>query len=330
MSVFFISVFLYLCFMEAQKTPLEKKIKQHNTITSGRYDFSACQLDILFMLLASLNEADQLGKEYHIRVRDIELITGRKWNYQQLREGTENMMSRVFEIQMPQGLRQIVLFTDVQYLDGTGSFYMKINDSARPYFFDLKNNFTLLELKSVLGCSSKHAKRLYSLACQWRGTGGHTYSIGELKEMLGLKDPKGKEPEQYKQIGQFKEKVLDIAKRQINEHTDIVFDYELIKSRGRSFDTIKLFCGFSKPKLQLEIDFNGDIEKQKKNGELLQKIANIQAVGIREDLAELWAVKYWKQFVEEKNKLLEAIQKGKIIDDRAAYLVGIFKKKGYV
>ena len=316
--------------MEIQKSPSEKKIKQHNTITSGRYDFSACQLDILFMLLASLDESDEVSKQYHIRVKDIELITGRKWNYQQLREGTEDMMSRVFEIQMPQGLRQIVLFTTVQYLDGTGSFYMKINEDARPYFFDLKNNFTLLELKSVLSCTSKHAKRLYSLACQWRGTGGHTYSIGELKEILGLKDPKGKEPEQYTKVSMFKKQVLDIAKRQINEHTDIVFDYELLKMRGRSFDTIKLFCGFSKPKLQLEIDFKGDIEKQKKNGELLQKIANIKAVGIRDDLAELWAVKYWKQFVEEKNKLLEAIQKGKIIDDRAAYLAGIFKKKGYL
>jgi plasmid replication initiation protein len=231
---------------------------------------------------------------------------------------------------MPQGLRQIVLFTTVQYLDGTGSFYMKINEDARPYFFDLKNNFTLLELKSVLGCSSKHAKRLYSLACQWRGTGGHTYSIGELKEMLGLKDPKGKEPEQYERVNDFQKYVLDVAKKQINEQTDIVFDYELLKIRGRSFDTIKLFCGFAKPKLQMEIDFKGDIEQQKKNGELLQKIENIKAVGIREDLAELWAVKYWKQFVEEKNKLLEVIQKGKIIDDRAAYLAGIFKKKGYV
>ena len=316
--------------MELQKSPSEKKIKQHNTITSGRYDFSACQLDVLFMLLASLDESDELGKEYHIRVKDIELITGRKWNYQQLKEGNEGMMSRVFEIQMPQGLRQIVLFTTVQYLDGTGSFYMKINEDARPYFFDLKNNFTLLELKSVLSCTSKHAKRLYSLACQWRGTGGHTYSIGELKEILGLKDPKGKEPEQYTKVSMFKKQVLDIAKRQINEHTDIVFDYELLKMRGRSFDTIKLFCGFSKPKLQLEIDFKGDIEQQKKNGELLQKIENIKAVGIREDLAELWAVKYWKQFVEEKNKLLEAVQKGKIIDDRAAYLAGIFKKKGWV
>ena len=316
--------------MELQKTPSEKRIKQHNTITSGRYDFSACQLDILFMLLASLDESDEVSKQYYIRVKDIELITGRKWNYQQLREGTEDMMSRVFEIQMPQGLRQIVLFTTVQYLDGTGSFYMKINEDARPYFFDLKNNFTLLELKSVLSCTSKHAKRLYSLACQWRGTGGHTYSIGELKEMLGLKDPKGKEKEQYSQIGELKKYVLDIAKKQINEHTDIVFDYELLKIRGRSFDTIKLFCGFSKPKLQMEIDFNVDLEKQKKNGELLQKIANIQAIGIRDDLSELWAVKYWKQFVEEKNNLLDAVQKGKVIENKPAYLAGVFKKKGYV
>ena len=316
--------------MEIQKSPSEKKIKQHNTITSGRYDFSACQLDILFMLLATLDESDELGKEYHIRVRDIELITGRKWNYQQLKDGNEGLLSRVFEIQMPKGLKQIVLFNEVQYLDGTGSFYMKINESARPYFFELKNNFTLLELKSVLGCSSKHAKRLYSLACQWRGTGGHTYSLGEFKEMLGLKDPKGKEVEQYKQIGEFKKSVLDVAKKQINEHTDIVFDYELLKIRGRSFDTIKLFCGFSKPKLQMEIDFNVDLEKQKKNGELLQKIANIQAIGIRDDLSELWAVKYWKQFVEEKNNLLDAVQKGKVIENKPAYLAGVFKKKGYV
>lgn len=325
-------VFHYICCMKLQNLPSEKKIKQHNTITSGRTDYSACQLDVLFMLLACIDDSDAPNKRYNIRVKDIELITGRKWNYQQLLESNEEMMSRVFKIEEADGLRQIVLFSEIKYLDGTGSFDMVINEPARPYFFELKNNYTLLELKSALSCTSKHAKRLYSLACQWRGTGGHTYSIGELKEILGLKDPGGKEPEQYTKVSQLKEKVLDLAKRQINEHTDIVFDYELLKVRGRSFDTIKLFCGFSKPnlQLQLDIDFKGDIEKQKKNGELLQKIANIQAVGIRDDLAELWAVKYWKQFVEEKNKLLEAIQKGKIIDDRAAYLAGIFKKKGWV
>lgn len=321
--------------MDLNHASMDALVKQHNAITSGRYDFSACQLDIMFMLLANLKETDELNKRYNIRVKDIELITGRKWNYDQLKTNTEDLMGRVYEIQLEKSFRQITLFSLVEYLDGTGSFDLVINDYARPYFFELKNGFTLLELKSVLGCKSKHAKRIYGLACQWRSTGGKEYPLGEFKEILGLKDPKGKEPEQYEEITALKKKVLDIAKKQINGNTDITFDYELKKKRGRAFDTIKVFAGV--PKLDLkqldmfrDVDFKEDLEKQKKNGELLQKIANIKAIGIRDDLAELWAVNHWKQFVEEKNNLLEMVSKGKIIDDKAAYLVGIFKKKGYL
>ena len=58
--------------------------------------------------------------------------------------------------------------------------------------------------------------------------------------------------------------MLDRAKKQINGNTDITFDYELKKTRGRAFDTIILYSGVAKPDLkQMEIDFNGDIEKQK-------------------------------------------------------------------
>lgn len=323
--------------MRLQEMDYDKKFMQHNAITSGRFDFSACQLDIMFMLLAKLDKEFTDDRWYQIYIKDIELITGRKWNYQQLQDATEEMGSRMFSIETfekdKEGeiqvlLKQRWLFSGIDYLGGTGSFQVKINPEMKGYFFELKNNFTVLQLKSVLSCSSKHAKRLYALACQWRTAGGVVYDIGELKEMLGLKDPKGKEKEQYSEITMFKKQVLDIAKKQINENTDITFDYQLIK-RGRSFEKIKIFAGASVPK-QLSIDFNGDIEKQKKNGELLRKIENIKAYEIREDLAELWAVKYWKQFVEEKNALIEAIQKGKIVENRAAYLVGIFKKKGYV
>ena len=44
------------------------------------------------------------------------------------------MMSRVFKIEEADGLRQIVLFSEIKYLDGTGSFDMVINEPARPYF----------------------------------------------------------------------------------------------------------------------------------------------------------------------------------------------------
>ncbi len=233
-----------------------KLIYQHNVITSGRYDYSACMLDILFMVLAGL-EKDKM--EYSIHTHDIEHITGRKWNYNQLREATENIGSRMFEIETPERLRQMWLFEYVDYVKGTGSFNIKINETAKPYFFELKNNFTALELKSVLNCSSKYAKRLYAIACQWRSVGSKRFEIKELKQMLGLIDKKGNE--QYEKISQFQERILDIARQQICENTDIELDYEL-KKRGRSFHWVTLHINSQKFK-QLEIDFAKPLDVQK-------------------------------------------------------------------
>lgn len=73
-----------------------KVVLQHNVITSGRYDYASSMLDILFMVLSSL----EVGKlEYIIHSSDIETITGRKWNLRQLRESTESIGSRMFEVE---------------------------------------------------------------------------------------------------------------------------------------------------------------------------------------------------------------------------------------
>ena len=59
--------------MELSEVSLEKKIKQHHQITSGRYDFTACQLDIMFMLLATIKDTDTSYMEYHIVERNLTL-----------------------------------------------------------------------------------------------------------------------------------------------------------------------------------------------------------------------------------------------------------------
>lgn len=307
--------------MELQTIDPEKHIMQHNAITSGRYDFTACQLDILFMILASLQKDDEPNKVYAIYVRDIELITGRKWDYMQLRNATEDMGSRMFSIETENSYEQLWLFQSVKYQSGKGYFNVKLSEDIRPYLFDLKNNFTVLQLKAALSCSSKYAKRLYALACQWRSIGIITMTIGELKEMLYLKDPKGKMKEQFERISDFKDKVLDIAKRQINENTDIQFDYELIK-RGRSFEFIKIYIGKHKLR-QLQIDFNESLELQK-------QIQNIVAYGIGEavarDICKRNNYQEFEQVVAELNKQLATNKKA--VKDPLAYLIGTLKRKG--
>ena len=303
--------------MELMDVNIENKlIYQHNVITSGRYDYSACMLDILFMVLSGL----EVGKmEYTIHVQDIEAITGRKWNLKQLREATESIGSRMFEIETPERIRQIWLFSNVDYILGTGSFTVGINPKASPYFFELKNNFTAMQLKSVLNCSSKYAKRLYAIACQWRSVGSKRFEIEELKKMLGLIDKKGNE--QFVEITAFKKFVLEIAKKQINENTDIEIDFEL-KKRGRSFHWITLHINSQKFK-QLEIEFDKPIDIQKFKSKLM-------AYGLNEEQAEIIATKE-----KEKNfdilitELNEKVRNKKLnIKNSVGYLVGVYQKKG--
>ena len=293
-----------------------KLIYQHNVITSGRYDYSACMLDILFMVLSGL----EVGKmEYNIHVQDIEAITGRKWNLKQLREATESIGSRMFEIETPERIRQIWLFSNVDYILGTGSFTVGINPKASPYFFELKNNFTAMQLKSVLNCSSKYAKRLYAIACQWRSVGSKRFEIEELKKMLGLIDKKGNE--QFVEITAFRSKVLEIAKKQINENTDIEIDFEL-KKRGRSFHWITLHINSQKFK-QLEIEFDKSIDIQKFKSKLM-------AYGFNEEQAELIATQEKeKDFDILITELNEKVRSRKLaVNKSIAYLVGIYQKKG--
>lgn len=294
----------------------QKLIFQHNVITSGRYDYSSCMLDILFMVLSCL-ERDKL--KYVIYNHDIEEITGRKWNYKQLRDATGEIGSRLFEIETPERLRQLWLFEYVDYIKGTGSFEIKINESAKPYFFELKNNFTSLQLKSILNCSSKFAKRLYAIACQWRNVGTKKFEINELKTMLGLIDKKGNE--QFERISDFKLKVLDIAKKQISEHTDIEIDYEL-KKRGREFYWITLHISSQKLK-QLEIDFEKPL--------IIQKfVTNLKAYGFSQEQAELIATKEkQKDFEILITELNEKIRQRKLkIENSVGYLVGVYQNKG--
>jgi plasmid replication initiation protein len=303
--------------MELMDVNIENKlIYQHNVITSGRYDYSACMLDILFMVLSGL----EVGKlEYTIHVQDIETITGRKWNLKQLREATESIGSRMFEIETPEQIRQIWLFSNVDYILGTGSFTVGINPKASPYFFELKNNFTAMQLKSVLNCSSKYAKRLYAIACQWRSVGSKRFEIEELKKMLGLIDKKGNE--QFVEITAFKKFVLEIAKKQINENTDIEIDFEL-KKRGRSFHWITLHINSQKFK-QLEIEFDKSIDIQKFKSKLM-------AYGFNEEQAELIATQEKeKDFDVLITELNEKVRTRKLaVNKSIAYLVGIYQKKG--
>lgn len=241
----------------------DKMLVQSNDLTVARYQFSACEMDIFFCVLAKLKKTDTESTMYNISIQEIQTLTGREYNYQQFKKATYNMQSRVYEIESKddKGIKRILqvsLVSSAEYIDGQGMVEIELSQKLRPYLFDLKNNFTCFSLKSSLLLTSKYAKRFYQLASQWQDIGVKRYEIDFLKYILMLKDPEGKKEEQFKKISAFREYVLEPAKKQINEHTNLTIDYELIKE-GRAYKKIDIYINAKKAE-QLEIDFSSEEE----------------------------------------------------------------------
>jgi plasmid replication initiation protein len=186
--------------------------------------------------MLSLLKKDKKDGMYEIVIKDLTALTGKKYEYGYLRRATAEMGSRVFEISTPKLFEQLWMFKRVAYVIGEGRIEIEFTEPIKPYLFDLKDNFTSFELYAALRLGSKYAKRLYMICSQWKDKGETpVYTIDELKRMLALLDSKGNE--QYQQISQFKQFVLDESVKQINQHTDLEIGYTLHK-RGRSFHSV--------------------------------------------------------------------------------------------
>jgi plasmid replication initiation protein len=212
----------------------ELEVRQHNALTNARYDYTELQQDLLFFIISKLNPDNREG--YSLNIMELSKLTGKKYNAAYLHKATADMGSRVFEVLTEKSYEQIWMFQRVKYHLGQGIIEFDLTRHILPYLFDLKNNFTSYELAAALRLTSKYAKRIYPLCSQWKDLGEtKKYDLQDFKKMLGLLDEKGNE--KMKQLIDLRTNVLDVAVKQINEHTELHVSYSLEKV-GRSFKSI--------------------------------------------------------------------------------------------
>ena len=212
----------------------ELEVRQHNALTNARYDYTELQQDLLFFIISKLNPDNREG--YSLSIMELSKLTGKKYNAAYLHKATADMGSRVLEVLTEKSYEQIWMFQRVKYHLGQGIIEFDFTKHILPYLFDLKDNFTSYELAAALRLTSKYAKRIYPLCSQWKDLGEtKKYDLQDLKKMLGLLDDKGNE--KMKQLIDLRTNVLDVAMKQINEHTELHVSYKLEKV-GRSFKNI--------------------------------------------------------------------------------------------
>jgi plasmid replication initiation protein len=224
--------------MEEPKSAKKQLIFQDNAITTARYSMSALEKNIMYMVMAQLGKNDPADRYYRIVAKDLMQRTNKEIRYAEFKEATSRLREREITILKENGnVLQIGLISSAEYIQGAGVIEIGLDPKIRPYIFELKENFTSFELNMALSLNSKFSKRLYEMLAQFRSTGILRISVLELKERLKLIDTKTGE-EQYEKWSAFEKYVIKVAQKELEKHTDIMFDYKLKKTGKRFTDIV--------------------------------------------------------------------------------------------
>ncbi|MEK5760374.1 RepB family plasmid replication initiator protein, partial [Acinetobacter variabilis] len=106
--------------------------------------------------------------------------------------------------------------SEVAYIDNEAVVRLIFAPAIVPLITRLEEQFTKYEIQQISNLTSAYAVRLYEILIAWRSTGKTPLiTLSDFRQKIGVLET------EYKRMYDFKKYVLDIALKQVNEHTDI-------------------------------------------------------------------------------------------------------------
>jgi plasmid replication initiation protein len=234
-------------------------IVKHNDFIEAKYNLTLTELKIIAKLSSMIQKDDDDFKSYKFTAKELLDDLKLNNNYDDLRDSIKKLLTRLIIIKTEKSVLATTFLSSAEYFKDS-TVELSFDKKLKPYLLQLKNNFTMYQFENVVALSSFYAIRIYELCKQYETIKERTIEIKELKEILDIK------VKSYNIYNNFKQKVLEIAEREINEKTDIHISFEEIKT-SRKVTSIK-FIIKSKikevNKKNIEKEILKKIEEQKK------------------------------------------------------------------
>jgi plasmid replication initiation protein len=287
--------------MEQTSLTERNYFRQSGALLNGRLTLSKSESDIVYALLTVITKEDEDFKDYKFTKSELERKIGVKLDTDQLRKTARSLMSKVAELKYDKEDWEIFsLFTYFSYKNSV--ITCRFDKAMKPFYLQLQQ-YVLADLRHILPIKSEYSREMYFLLKERAKFGSRTFDVEEL--MTHLKVPKS-----LLNYADFKRKVLNQAKNDINKYTDLKVDFEEIKPirkvTGVTFtikkndDDLKSFIEFIR-----ELHTNELLYYSKDNRPLKCSLQGL--LYYADDLATLdktTAQKAWEFLYEKREKLL--------------------------
>jgi plasmid replication initiation protein len=211
-----------------------------NDIIKGKQKMTLQVARLIRLLITQVVKEDKDLRTYSCRITELADFLGiTRFNlYRDIKGICESALKSIVYINTGNPKQPWKMFHWVSYAeyDGNGTIMLKLSDEIKPYILDLDKWFTQYKLKNILQFTSFYAIRLYELLTCESGVykdykNKFKFDMDYLKEFFGCQ---GK----YKKVSQFKEKVIEVAIREINQKSDMYIYPEYLKT-GKAISHIE-------------------------------------------------------------------------------------------
>lgn len=207
-------------------------VKQSYELNNAKYSLNAVETDLIMKMIAEIKNEDKDFHPYRFKVSEIETKMGKKLNRNSLKTmATELRRKNLYIDKGKGGFLVTGWVSSFEYYAEQGEIELCFDPKLKPYLLELQNRFAKADIRHIFQLSSEYAKRIYTIFKQWEQIGEYTIEVAEWQRILDV-------PKSLLRYDNFKRKIIEIAKEQINEKTDLEVSYEEIKT-GRKITHLK-------------------------------------------------------------------------------------------
>ena len=288
-------------------------------LIEASYKLGVVEQKIILCLASSIHPTDSDFKTYTLPIKEFTKLLGLKGTpkYTELRKITRELMQKVFEVRINKKVIQVAWLSYVAYNESEGTIDIRFDPFLRPYLLELKREFTSYKLENIVKLKSSYSIRIYELLKQYEKFQERTFPLNTLRKVLGVEDI-------YPAYGNFKQRILVPAQRELKRKTDISFEMEEIKS-GRRVSKLKFIIQSAKKKKDEQLDlFEKNLEEFKQLNTFLERVKKLGlmlGVRIMDETIHSWE-KYGQDNVIS---VMEKIQDRTDIDNPIGYITAVLK-----
>jgi hypothetical protein len=293
-------------------------VTKSNKLIEANYKLGVMEQKIILCLASNIHPTDSDFKTYTLPIKEFTNLLGLRGTpkYTELRRITKELMQKVFEVRINKKVIQVSWLSYVAYNETEGTIDIRFDPFLRPYLLELKKEFTSYKLENVVKLKSSYAIRLYELLKQYEKIQERTFLLSELRKILGVEDI-------YPAYGNFKQRVLLPAQKELEKKTDISFTIEEIKI-GRRVSKVKFVIKSIKKnindgKLSLFEENLEEFQLHNSFSKRVRKLGLIMGVQITDDM-----IRTWEKFGEENVLvIMEKIQDRTDIENPIGYIMTV-------